>query len=192
MPPTAALEVSLSLLRLPSGVREARKSPLPADTLLLLRILAGDEYAEYVAVNRTGQNKEFIREAAEFFAVQILFAPDASAYRRLACEPNVDREEIRYKMGVLLRWLHPDRGADPRYAIFFNQVLEAWRILRVQSSREEYDQKLFQAANNSIDSGREFVWVGRAPFFHSTTARIRSRVVRNRRWLHRLVDRFRY
>jgi hypothetical protein len=142
MPRDAALDQAIQLLLMPSAARMLQETPLPVDIVFLLRILAREPEAEAVAVARTGKSVERIREAAEFYADQVLFSANVSAYRALAAEPGASRAALRAHMSLLLRWLHPDLGVHEKRTGYFDRVIVAWDILQSPSRRAEYDRKL--------------------------------------------------
>lgn len=158
-----ALDQAIRLYLLPASAAALRTAPLPSDIHTLLLILARDPEAEVDAVKRVGRPIGIIREAAEFYAVQILFAPQASAYRSLAAEPGASRESLRANMALLLRWLHPDCGFTEARPSYFDRVVLSWDTLGSPERRAHYDRtSARQAASRRMLSqpGRHV-----APFF---------------------------
>ena len=127
---------------MPAAVRQFRQAPLPEDVRFLLRILADDGDAQADAVEISGKPVATIVSAAEFYAKEILFAPDATAYRALGCEPRATRDDLRANMVLLMRWLHPDTASGPRDSDLFERVKHAWQITQSDRGRAVYDQEL--------------------------------------------------
>lgn len=138
----SALDHAIRLNLLPGLATALRTAPLPSDIQTLLLILARNSEAEVDAVMRVGRPIETVREAAEFYAVQILFAPQADAYRILAANPGAPRESLRANMALLLRWLHPDQGFSEARPFYFERVVRAWNTLGSPERREHYDRVL--------------------------------------------------
>ena len=159
----SALEQAVRLYLLPGSAAALRTAPLPSDIQALLLILARDTEAEVDAVRRVGRPIEIIREAAEFYAVQILFEPQASAYRNLGAKPGASRESLRANMALLLRWLHPDSGIVETRLVYFNRVVRAWNMLGSLERRTHYDRVLARQTLNRCSLSH----LGRpvAPFF---------------------------
>lgn len=146
-----ALEQAIYLLLMPAAVRQFRQAPLPEDVRLLLRILADDGEAQATAVEICGKPAATIVSAAEFYTKEILFAPGATAYRALGCEPRATRDDLRANMILLMRWLHPDTANGPRDGDLFEKVRRAWQIMRSDEGRAAYDQGL---ASSFVARGR--------------------------------------
>ena len=140
-----ALKIAIDLMHVPSQVRLFRSEPLPDGVLMLLRIAAGDEEAEKMAVDLTGRSLDIVRQATTFFIEQILFAPEADSYRALGADPQASPGELRRNVALLLRSLHPD--VDPRgeRSIFVGRVTTAWNNLKTPERRTAYDNQLLNA-----------------------------------------------
>lgn len=141
MPERAALKVAIDLLHVPSRVRLIRSEPLPDDVELLLRIAAGDEDSERIAMGATGRPPDIIRKAAMFFIEQILFAPDADSYRVLGSARQASPGELRRNVALLLRLLHPDLDPQGERSIFAGRVTAAWNNLKTPERRQAYDEQ---------------------------------------------------
>lgn len=133
MSDASALKAALELLRLPSQVRVARNRPLPAQTVILLRIAARDHEAERDAVRLTGQQSNACRQAAIFFIEQVLLGPDSDSLRVLGFNGPVPLHQSRRNMALLLKWLHPDTASDEPRAMMARRVIEAWNELKSHS-----------------------------------------------------------
>ena len=127
-----AIDTALDLARMPALAMSAGTPPLPDDVLEVLRIAAASPEACHEAEQRTGMAGPVLVEAARFYLQQILFHPDADAYRVLGLASGAPREVARQHMGWLLQWLHPDHN-DGLDAVFANRVLEAWREVSASS-----------------------------------------------------------
>ncbi len=144
----AALSLALSLRARPAAVRQVNHSTLPEGMTMLLAIAAGDLEALQDAQSETGQTEETLREAASFFIEQLLFTPQADAYRILGATPDASRQELRRHMVLLMRWLHPDRhdGATAfsgiSRTVFSRRITQAWQELKTAERRVAYDQRL--------------------------------------------------
>lgn len=140
-----ALSAAVDLLRMPSQVRSMRSAPLPPGILLLLRLAADDSDAREEAERITRRAQEVHRRAAIFFIEQILLIPRSDARRMLGVDESATSVEIRRHMVYLLKWLHPDRNADPHRARLARRVLLAWRELnatnRAQRCEKQADRK---------------------------------------------------
>jgi hypothetical protein len=120
------IDLALDLARMPALAQSAAMPPLPPDMLELIRIAAAAPVACEDAASATGEPVAVVVEAARFYLQQLLFRPDADAYRVLGIRPGDSRTTARTHMRWLLQWLHPDRntGLD---AVYAERVLEAWR-----------------------------------------------------------------
>lgn len=134
-----ALARAIELFHFPAKVRLARTEPLPDDILLVLRIAARDDGAEQEALYLTERPPPVVREAAEFFIEQIMFAPGADAYRVLGATPDASAAELRRNMALLLRWLHPDADRSGERAVHVQQVTSAWEQVKTAERRAAYD-----------------------------------------------------
>jgi hypothetical protein len=140
-----ALKIAIDLMHVPSQVRLFRSEPLPDGVLMLLRIAAGDEEAEKMAVDLTGRSPEIVRQATRFFIEQILFAPEADSYRALGANPQTSPSELRRNVALLLRSLHPDVDHRGERSIFVGRVTTAWNNLKTPERRTAYDAQLLNA-----------------------------------------------
>ena len=141
-----ALKVAIDLIHMPSQVRLLTAEPLPDGILTLLRIAAGDEEAENTASLLTDRPLEVVRQASTFYIEQILFASNADSYRVLGANPQASAGELRRNVGLLMRWLHPDRDPQGERAVFIGRVTTAWNDLKTPERRAAYDAQL-RAAN---------------------------------------------
>lgn len=146
-----ALKIAIDLLHVPTQVRLFRLEPLPDGVLTLLRIAAGDEEAENLAVAFTGRSKATVRHAAMFFIEQILFAPNANSYRVLGADPQASANELRRNLALLLRWLHPDLDPRGERSVFVGRVTAAWNNLKTPERRTAY-QDLVKLSGNGTGS----------------------------------------
>jgi curved DNA-binding protein CbpA len=87
-----------------------------------------------------------VREAAEFFIVQILLAPDADSYRVLGATPDASAGDLRRNVALLLRWLHPDVDPKGERSMFATRVTRAWNDLKTPDRRAAYNRN--QAPRN--------------------------------------------
>ena len=140
-----ALKIAIDLMHVPSQVRLFRSEPLPDGVLMLLRIAAGDEEAERMAVDLTGRSREIVRQATTFFIEQILFAPEADSYRVLGANPQASPSELRRNVALLLRSLHPDVDRLGERSIFVGRVTTAWNNLKTPERRTAYDTQSLNA-----------------------------------------------
>ena len=137
-----ALKVAIDLLHMPSRVRLVRAEPLPAGTLTLLRIAAGEEAEIADAAATLDRPRQVIQDAASFFIEQILFTPNSDSYRVLGAAPQSTNTELRRNMALLLRWVHPDLDKHGSRASFATRVSQAWDDLKTTERREAYDARL--------------------------------------------------
>ena len=139
----SALEWALALLHAPGKRHALRLKPLPEGMDGLLGIAAGampDALAE--AVRTFGEPEARIREAAQFYVREVLFFPQADAYRVLGCAADASNASIKAHHRLLQHWLHPDRLHNEDDAIFASRVNVAWNRLRNPERREAYDRAL--------------------------------------------------
>jgi len=135
-----ALEWALALLHAPGERHALRQRPLPGGMHTLLGIAAGtmsDASAE--AARTLGEPEARLREAAQFYAREVLFHPRADAYRVLGVDRNAGAEQIKAHHRLLQLWLHPDRLQGEDDAIFAARVNAAWNHLRSEDRRKAYD-----------------------------------------------------
>jgi hypothetical protein len=155
-----ALKIAMDLLHVPSTVRLYRSGPLPDGVQTLLRIVTDDTEVRAAAA-LADQPPEIIRRAAVFFIEQILFAPDADSYQVLGASPHASAAELRGNMGLLLRWLHPDRGSGGERSVFTGRVTAAWNDLKTPERRAAYE-----ARRNAKASGRSHRKMARERWWH--------------------------
>jgi hypothetical protein len=146
----AALRVAMELVHISSRIRHVRLRPLPNGTLVLLRIVAGEEDARERAIELTGRTGDEVHEAAAFFIEQILLSPDADSYRVLGASSEATCNELRRNMTLLLKWLHPDVQRQGGRSIFSRRVALAWGDLKTPERRAAYDE-----ARRALQAGRQ-------------------------------------
>lgn len=149
-----ALKIAIDLMHVPSQVRLFRLEPLPDGVLLLLRIAAGDDEADRMAIDLTGRSMETVRRAATFFIEQILFAPEADSYRVLGAGSQASAGELRRNVGLLLKWLHPDLDPQSERSVFVGRVTGAWNNLKTPDRRAAYDE----LRRSQTSRGRAKAW----------------------------------
>lgn len=140
----SALEWALALLRAPSERHVLRQRPLPRVEMDLLLGIAAGAAPEILAeqAKRFGESEARVVEAARFYAREVLFYPQASAYRVLGVEPGASAEVIKAHHRQLQLWLHPDRARNEDDAVFAARVNGAWNRLRSPERRKAYDEAL--------------------------------------------------
>jgi hypothetical protein len=136
-----ALDLALDLARMPTLADAMRAHPLPADTLVVIRIAADCSETCSEAVRATGLKSTTIRDACVFYLQQILLASDADSHRVLGVQPGATRSEMREHMRWLLKWLHPDKDRDEWESVFAERVLKAWREAGARQSRQTDAQR---------------------------------------------------
>ena len=134
-----ALKVAIDLIHMPSQVRLRTAEPLPEGVETLLRIAAGDEEAENTASLLTDRPLDIVRRASTFYIEQVLFAANADSYRVLGATPRASAAELRRNVGLLMRWLHPDRDPKGERSVFIGRVTTAWNDLKTPDRRAAYD-----------------------------------------------------
>jgi hypothetical protein len=149
-----ALKVAIDLLHVPSQVRRVRSEPLPDGVVTLLRIAAGDTEVERAAAAIADRSRAVVRRAADFFIVQILFAPNADSYQVLGASPQASAAELRQNLALLLRWLRPDIDPGGERSIFIRTITAAWNDLKTPERRAAYD-KARRDANDRTKSYRK-------------------------------------
>ena len=126
----SALEWALALLRAPGERHALRQRPLPEGVAELLGVASEpDDAALSDIAMRWGESPERLREAARFYAREILFQPQADAYRVLGLTPTATPEAIKSHHRLLQRWLHPDRQHAGDDRVFAGRVNTAWNQL---------------------------------------------------------------
>lgn len=139
----SALEWALALLHAPGERHGLRQRPLPPGIEVLLGIAAGampDALA--AAVASFGEPEAKLREAAQFYVREVMFFPQADAYRMLGVARDADPKQIKAHHRLLQRWLHPDRPQSQDDAVFAARVNSAWNYLRSPDRRRAYDEAL--------------------------------------------------
>ena len=134
-----ALDWALALAKAPSERHALRQRALPEEIDILMQIAgggAGDTLARAAA--RTGESPRSIVEASRFYLREVLFFPEADAYRLLGVANDAEHGRIRSHHRLLQQWLHPDRGSDED-AVFAARVNVAWDQLRQPDRRAAYD-----------------------------------------------------
>ena len=124
-----ALDAAIALSRSPSFGAAMRTRPLPDDVRLVLAVLAGEAGALATARDLTGLGARALREAAEFYALQVMLFRGSPSHRVLGISANADRAEARAHLRLLLMWLHPDRNAGEWQGAFAARVIAAWKSL---------------------------------------------------------------
>lgn len=154
-----ALEWALALLRAPGERHALRQSPLPAGIERLLAIAAGVETDESVAeiAKSLGESGSRLREATQFYAREVLFHPNADAYRSLGVSSDASTDQIKTHHRLLQLWLHPDRQKNEDDSVFASRVNIAWNRLRNDERRRSYDSQLAEAQEQMPVSRDEIV-----------------------------------
>jgi hypothetical protein len=144
----SALEWAVALLQRPSERYALRQRPLPEGVDVLLGIAAGMmPEALHQAARALGESEALLRDAARFYAREVLFFPGADAYRVLGVTPDASDDRIRAHHRLLQAWLHPDRlGDHADDAVFAARVNAAWNQLRTPQRRQAYDAERRQAS----------------------------------------------
>lgn len=151
-----ALEWALALLHTPGERHVLRKRPLPGGMTRLLSVAAGspsEVLAE--AAREFGESEARIREAARFYACEVLFHPQADAYRVLGVDSKADAGQIKTHYRLLQQWLHPDRRRGGDEAVFATSVNSAWNYLRSEERRRAYDQARREKRQPEVVAGSD-------------------------------------
>lgn len=135
-----ALELALALYRAPAQRFALRDRALPADIGGVIRLASGNPELLRQAAGVLCEPESVVLEAVRFYLQQVLFDPDADAYRVLGLEKNAPHERIREHYLWLQRWVHPDRRGNDWVALYSTRVNGAWNQLRNQTAREDYDR----------------------------------------------------
>lgn len=142
-----ALEWALALLHAPAERHRLRQRPLPSGMTELLTIAADLAPEELGAVAaRVGEQPARVREAARFYAREVLFHAQTDAYRTLGVMPDAPTEQIKLHSRLLQAWLHPDREQSGDDAVFAAKVNAAWNRLRTDKRRAAYDAERAELA----------------------------------------------
>ena len=135
-----ALEWALALAKAPSERLILRQRPLPEGVELLLHIAAGHAAQPLDdAATRTLESRESVLDAVRFYLREVLFHPEADAYRVLGLSRDADPARIKTHHRLLQHWLHPDRQTSEWDAAFAARVNAAWHQLRDPRRRQAYD-----------------------------------------------------
>lgn len=140
-----ALNQAITAFRDPTRVSELRSQALAPDVVLILRIAAGEQAAMDVARDRSKMDAEQVGEAAIFYLQQVLFSPNANAYRILGCAVDATQQQLKENYRWLIKWLHPDRNSDQWESVYADKVNMAWQSLKTPARRERYN------AENELD-----------------------------------------
>jgi hypothetical protein len=143
---TALVELALEFYRTPArfpGLRDPAQ-PLPGDPTVLLRLASGASHDALGLAPSLG-TAETLREAAQFFVLQVLLAPGADYYRMHGLARHADEELIKENHRLLMRLFHPDRdvaAAADWHDGFASRINQAYGVLRDAAKRRQYDQGL--------------------------------------------------
>ena len=140
----SALEWALALLRAPGERYLLRQRPLPQEGMEQLLGIAAGASPEALAeqAGRFGESEAQVLEAARFYAREVLFHPQADAYRILGVDPCASADTIKVHYRLLQLWLHPDRTRSEDDVVFAARVNSAWNRLRSPERRHAYDEAL--------------------------------------------------
>lgn len=135
-----ALEWALALLRAPAERYRLRQRPLPpgVDALLAIAANVAPDALDSEGA-RLRESDETLREAARFYAREVLFHAEADAYRTLGVAPEATTEQIKAHHRLLQTWLHPDREQSGDDSVFAARINTAWNQLRSPDRRTAYD-----------------------------------------------------
>ncbi len=133
-----ALEFALGLYRAPTHRFELLGRPLPGDIDKVIQLATGSQPQLREAAAMSGETEQTILEAVRFYLQQVLFQPDADAYRVLGLAADAEPERIRRHYRWLQSWLHPDRRGEEWEALLATRVNWAWRHLRTEVARRQY------------------------------------------------------
>ena len=142
----SALDWALALLDAPGERHALRAKPLPPGVDSLLAVAAGGSIEPPDPASTLPSVPEArLREAARFYAREVLFFPQADAYRTLGVAPDASAEQIKAHHRLLQHWLHPDRLQGDDDAVFAGRINSAWNRLRSPDRRAAYDEARRQA-----------------------------------------------
>ena len=134
-----ALDWALALARAPGERRALRQRPLPDGMETVLQVAGGSHVvAIQEAAAHAGMAPAEVVEAARFYLREMLFFPDADAYRVLGLAADASDEQVKHHHRLLQQWLHPDRPTSDWDAAFAARVNAAWSQLRTPARREAY------------------------------------------------------
>ena len=121
----ATLRLALELYQQPQRAVALRRAALPhAEFDLLLHCAAGTvELQEVAAVLRTPP--QTLQSALDFYLVQVLFVPAASAWRVLGLQAGADARQVREHARLMLLWLARTRARNPLATLHTDQVRRA-------------------------------------------------------------------
>jgi hypothetical protein len=141
----SALEWALALLHAPGKRHALRHKPLPSGIDLLLGIAAGAMPEQLADAARIfGESEQRVREAAQFYVKEVMFFPQADAYRVLGVQADASNASIKTHHRLLQHWLHPDRLDSEDDAVFAARVNAAWNSVRNPERRQAYDKALLE------------------------------------------------
>ena len=143
-----ALDWALALARAPGERHALRQRPLP-DGIDALMQIAGGSHGPVLAdaETHTGLSSAELVDAARFYLREVLFFPDADAYRVLGLADDASDEQIKHHHRLLLQWLHPDRPTSDWDAAFAARVNAAWSQLRTRARRAVYAAGMMAVAS---------------------------------------------
>jgi hypothetical protein len=137
-----ALDLALALYRAPDQRFALHELELPPDVGIVMQLASAPRPLLTETAAAIGENEATVVEAARFYLQQMLFQPDADAYRVLGLRRDVAQERIREHFHWLQRWLHPDRRGEDWESLFTSRVNWAWGQLRNDAARAAYDGTL--------------------------------------------------
>jgi len=147
-----ALELALGLYRAPIQRFALPGRPLPSDIDAVIQLAAGVQPKLRDAAASHGESEQTVLEAARFYLQQVLFQPDADAYRVLGLRPDSEPESIHRHYRWLQSWLHPDRCDDEWEALLATRVNWAWGHLRTDAARRRYAVADAALANEPVEA----------------------------------------
>jgi hypothetical protein len=156
-----AVHDALSAYRQPSRLRLRRQRDLPQDTLLLIKICAGDPDTNATWTTYCGVDEAELRAAASFYLNHILSRAGGDKFRLLGLKPGASAEDVKIHKRWLLKWLHPDRNHSAWESALFRKVNEAARVLEGQK-------------NLDVSQKDDVLVVPSAPSTHNTSNVVRS------------------
>lgn len=134
-----ALDWAVALGRAPGERHALRQRPLPDGMDVVLQVAGGSHAAAIEeAAAHAGMAPAEVVEAARFYLREMLFFPEADAYRVLGLAADASDEQVKHHHRLLQQWLHPDRPTSDWDAAFAARVNAAWSQLRTRARREAY------------------------------------------------------